>query len=584
MLRIFKKYNKLFSKDQKIKVFILLIMMIFGAIIEALGVGLMLPLVSAVMEPNVIETNKYFHAICVSLGISTQKSFIVLCFITLIFVFIFKNIYLIIEYYFQYKFIHNSKMATQRKLLNIYMNMPYEYFLNVESGEILRVLGADIGNSYNLLILILSIGTEVIISAVLLVTIFIVNPFMTGVTVLTLGLTMLVIIKIFRPILKREGLKRQKAIKLNNKWLLQAINGIKEIKITQTEAYFQKKVNSCEQTMLTAERRNSIYGSIPRMLTEMVCVTTILSVVLVMVLNGTDVADLIPALSAFAMAAIKIMPSANKITAGISQVTFLEPALDNLLNDLDLMNKTEVKGTINTCQKNEIKQMSKMTHDIALSEVEYRYPNSQLPILENANMCIPIGSSVGIVGASGAGKTTAVDIILGLLKPQKGQVLCDGTNVLSDYSGWLKRIGYIPQMIFMLDDTIRANVAFGCEENEINDEDVWKAIDEAQLGDFVRSLPEGLDTEIGERGVRISGGQRQRIGIARALYSDPEILVFDEATSALDNETEAAIMESINALHGQKTMIIIAHRLTTIEECDLIYRVENRKIISEKKI
>jgi ABC-type multidrug transport system fused ATPase/permease subunit len=197
-------------------------------------------------------------------------------------------------------------------------------------------------------------------------------------------------------------------------------------------------------------------------------------------------------------------------------------------------------------------------------------------------MEIPAGKSVGIVGTSGSGKTTAVDILLGLLPPKKGNVLSDGKNIRDEYSDYLRGVGYIPQMIFMLDDTIRANIAFGLPRNETDEEKVWNALEEAQLKDFVESLPDGLDTTIGERGVRLSGGQRQRIGIARALYSDPSLLIFDEATSALDNETEAAIMESINALHGRKTMIIIAHRLTTIKECDLVYRVENGKIKRER--
>ena len=196
-------------------------------------------------------------------------------------------------------------------------------------------------------------------------------------------------------------------------------------------------------------------------------------------------------------------------------------------------------------------------------------------------MEIPVGKSIGIVGTSGSGKTTAVDILLGLLQPQSGGVYTDGVSIRNDYSDWLAHLSYIPQTIYMLDDTIRANVAFGRGRDQIDESMVWKAVEEAQLKEFVESLPQGLDTRIGERGVRLSGGQRQRIGIARALYTDPELVIFDEATSALDNETEAAIMESINSLHGRKTLIIIAHRLTTIEECDMIFRVENGKIIPQ---
>ena len=220
-----------------------------------------------------------------------------------------------------------------------------------------------------------------------------------------------------------------------------------------------------------------------------------------------------------------------------------------------------------------------VTKEIWLKDVTYRYPNSDVLIFDHASMCIPVGKSVGIVGTSGAGKTTAVDILLGLLRLQSGEILADGVEVREHYESWLKNIGYIPQTIFMIDSTIRKNVAFGCAEDEIDDRKVWQALQEAQLDEYVRGLPEGLDTGIGERGIRISGGQRQRIGIARALYEDPEVLVLDEATSALDNETEAAIMDSINRLHGRKTLIIIAHRLQTIEKCDIVYRVENGQAV-----
>ena len=221
---------------------------------------------------------------------------------------------------------------------------------------------------------------------------------------------------------------------------------------------------------------------------------------------------------------------------------------------------------------------------IELKGISYAYPNTEKLIFDKADMSVPIGKAVGIVGTTGAGKTTIVDVLLGLLETREGEILADGVNIKTNYKGWLKNIGYIPQMIFMLDSNIRENVAFGVPRDKIDEGKVWEALKEAQLDDFVRSLPDGLDTSIGERGIRLSGGQRQRISIARALYEDPEVLILDEATSALDNDTEAAIMDSINALHGKKTLIIIAHRLQTIEKCDMIYKVENGKVTLEKTV
>ena len=229
-------------------------------------------------------------------------------------------------------------------------------------------------------------------------------------------------------------------------------------------------------------------------------------------------------------------------------------------------------------KKKEVEKLP-VLKSINLDKISYKYPGTDKLILDNADMEIPVGKSVGIVGTSGAGKTTIVDVMLGLLKPVSGHIYADGVDVMEHYPQWLKNIGYIPQTIFMIDSTIRKNVAFGYADDEIDDNKVWQALKEASLDEFVRSLPEGLDTKIGERGIRLSGGQRQRIGIARALFEDPEVLVLDEATSALDNETEAAIMDSINRLHGRKTLVIIAHRLQTIEKCDMVYSINDGKAV-----
>lgn len=228
------------------------------------------------------------------------------------------------------------------------------------------------------------------------------------------------------------------------------------------------------------------------------------------------------------------------------------------------------------------KERMEVRDKIELKNITFAYPNTEKLIFDHAQCEIPIGNSVGIVGTTGSGKSTIVDVLLGLLRAQEGEVLADGVNVMTDYRKWLRNVGYIPQSIFMMDDTIRKNVAFGVPEDEIDEERIWKVLKDARLDEFVKKLPEGLETGIGERGIRISGGQRQRIGIARALYDDPEVLVLDEATSALDNDTEAAIMKSIEQLHGKKTLIIIAHRLQTIENCDIVYRVEDGKIKRER--
>lgn len=283
------------------------------------------------------------------------------------------------------------------------------------------------------------------------------------------------------------------------------------------------------------------------------------------------------AIGAFAAAAIRVLPSVNRINTYITEIAYTQPSLDFVYANLQQGMKTD--AMLAERRANAQKEKLKLEDKIELNHISFHYPDSEKNIFTNAHMEVPRGKSVGIIGASGAGKSTIVDVLLGLLHAQAGEITCDGVNIFKNYESWLAQIGYIPQSIYLIDESIRDNIAFGIDEDKINEKRIWEVLEEAQLKEFVEDLPEGLDTTIGDRGVRLSGGQRQRIGIARALYHDPEILVFDEATSALDNDTEAAVMEAVNSFHGKKTMVIIAHRLNTIEKCDIIYKVENEKLV-----
>ena len=575
MIRVFKKFYKLLNKHQKNRVVVLFFMMLIGAGFEVLGVSMMLPLVTAVMDPDIITENQFCAWVCSVFGIADHVDFVILCIIALVIIFIIKAVYLTFEYSIQYRFVYNNRFLTQTRLLEAYLNRPYEYFLSAQSGEIIRVVQTDAGNSFDMLTVILSFATEAVVAAAVIITIFVINSFMTVFVSLALLLVMLLVSKVLRPVLRKEGETYQKTYAVTNKWLLQSISGIKEVKVTQTEGFFLDNFTKYGRKMVNAARWNSTLQNVPRNLIEMVSVCSMMAVLGIMIAMGYDMDSLIPSLSAFVMAAVKLLPSANRMLGSITQMTFFEPALDNMLENLSVLEEKAEPGR-------RAAERLLLNREIRLSDIDYTYPGGEKKIFDHANLTIPVGSSIGIVGASGAGKTTAVDILLGLLKPQEGQVLADGADVTLNMQGWLAHIGYIPQMIFMLDDTIRENVMFGHEKSGDTDEAVWSALEEAQLADFVRELPKGLDTAIGERGVRLSGGQRQRIGIARALFTNPDVLVFDEATSALDNETEEAIMQSINALHGKKTMIIIAHRLTTIEGCDAVYRAGAGKLVRER--
>lgn len=587
MRSIIRKFSKILNKQQKVRVIIIAIMMVIGAFLETLGVGLILPLVSAITTPDIITTNKYAGLVCEIFDLHATRTFMIVVIAALIFVYIFKNLYLFLEYYVQYRFICNNRFAVQSRLMEVYLHRPYEYFLNAESGEIVRVVTIDTNNTFNLLSTVLSFFTEGVVSAALIAAIIITDPFMAFLLAAVLGGMMFLIGKLIKPVLRRAGLKYQKNAAKMNKWLLQAINGIKEVKVAEKEDFFLEQFSKYGKRAIDSEKQNSVLGTVPRLSIEAFGISAMLAVIAILMWKGREIDTMLPQLSAFAMAAVRLMPSVNRMSSALNSMSYQEPALDKMLEHLSVAERWENDSVQEGVGHVEIGRVDTDAHihldqAIELSDIVFTYPNADHTVLDHANMLIPVGKSIGVVGASGAGKTTAIDILLGLLQPQDGEVLADGVNIQDDYSGWLAHLGYIPQMIFMLDDTIRANVAFGIDASEVDEKQVWKALEEAQLKEFVQSLPKGLDTTIGERGVRLSGGQRQRIGIARALYTDPELLIFDEATSALDNETEAAIMESINALHGRKTMIIIAHRLTTIEECDIVYRVENGQIVQER--
>ncbi len=581
MWSAFQKFQKLFSSRQKRQLVVLFFLMLFGAFLEILGVSLVVPLVSVVMQEDIMEENRLVAEVCRLLHIQTGRGFLVFCVLLLIIIFIFKDIYLAFQIYAQTRFVYNNRFRMQQRLMDAYLNRGYEYYLGASSGEIVRVVQQDVAYAFNLLSCMLNYYTELVVALALVVAVFVINPLMTLLVGIILFLAMLLIAKVAKPMLRRQGMILQESAAQTNKWLLQMVNGMKEVVVGNKQEFFNQNFSMHGRRLVRAERWNNLLQNVPRLLIEIASVVSMLAALLVAVLMGAETSGLVPTIAAFGMAAMKLMPSANRISASLNGVSYYEPSLDNLLESLQLSGRSE-------CEKEEEgmpesgAQVLSMKREVKLCGITYHYPDAEEPVLQDVDMLIPVGKSVGIVGASGAGKTTAVDIMLGLLHPQSGKVLADGVPVEGHYAQWLSHIGYIPQMIFLLDDTIRANVAFGVAGEAVDEAQVWRALEEAQLADFVRGLPEGLDTAVGERGIRLSGGQRQRIGIARALYPDPGLLIFDEATSALDTGTEAAIMESVNRLHGKKTLVIIAHRLATIAGCDMVYRVGDGKIVRER--
>ncbi len=581
MIGVTKKLFGIFESRQQHQIFLLGIMMLIGGIMESLSVSLMLPVITAIMNSDTWNEASYVQTLCDIFHITEQRSYVELLLVALIAVFIIKNAYLLFMYRVQYTFITKNRIRMQRKLMHSYLQKPYEFFLNVSSGEIVRIITNDTNQTFTLLSTVMGFYTELIVAIVLGITIFVLSPIIGVSMVVILLIEVIVIARIVKPLLKYRGDNQRIESAASNKWMLQSINGIKSIKVANRQDFFEEKYGVHADRGAIYERSFNIWSQVPRLTIEAFTITGVIFMLLVFVIAGVDLATLIPQLSAFVVAAVRLLPSANRISTAINQVPYYEGALDNLIITMTSERVTEETEEGLTIDSDTLPSIT-FDYDLVFNQVTFSYPDGVAPVLDHADMQILPGQSIGVVGTSGAGKTTAIDIMLGLLMPQSGQVLVDGVDIHDNINGWRKLLGYIPQSIFLMDDTIRENVAFGMHSDQIDDEQVWRALRDAQLEDMVRALPEQLDAKIGEAGVRISGGQRQRLGIARALYNNPDILVFDEATSALDNETEAAIMESIDNLKGRKTLVIIAHRLSTIENCDVVYRVGDGKIVRER--
>lgn len=583
MNKIYRKLMILLDQKQKRKMVLLVFLMLIGAVLETLGISMILPVANVVLEENAVEKHAYLRVICDIFQIESTRELMILVMTALIIIFALKNLFLFFQQKIQLKFVYTNQFATSRRMMINFMERPYEYYLNADTSVIQRSITSDVNNMYGLILSLLQLISEGIVFVFLLAVCLISDVWMSIMVGVLLVVVLLIIKGILKPIMKKAGEENQDYYSGLYKWIDQSVMGIKEIKIANKENYFINEYAKCGAGYVNAVQRYNLYNATPRLLIETVAIAGMILYMMVRLLNGAEAADIMPQLTLLAVAAMRLIPCANRINNHLTAISYFEPFFMGVSDNLQEEIRDEsINYDEEAYQKKIDVEKMDIREKIELKDITYKYPNTDVLIFNHADMEIPVGKSVGIVGTSGSGKTTVVDIMLGLLRLESGEILADGVEIREHYASWLKNIGYIPQTIFMIDSTIRKNVAFGYADEDIDDEKVWRALKEAQLDEFVRGLPEGLDTSIGERGIRISGGQRQRIGIARALFEDPEVLVLDEATSALDNETEAAIMDSINRLHGKKTLVIIAHRLQTIEKCDMVYRIENGKAARER--
>ena len=579
MVKILRKLRVLLDGRQKRIMAGLIVLMVIGAFLQTAGVGMLVQVVNVVIDPDAVENSRMVALLYDLLGSENYSSFSVTVMILLILTFIVKNIFLYIQQKLTFAFVYTNQFRTSERMMRNYLRRGYEFYLNADTAVVQRSITSDVNNMYALILALLQLLSDGAVSLFIVSYCFLTNGTMTMVLAVVMVVLMVLVKRVLKPIMYKAGKDNQDYYSGLFKWISQTVQGIKEVKVNGREQYFVDEYIKCGRGYVNAVQRYSLYNNIPKLLLETGCVAAMVGYMIYQVISGASTENMLSVLSTLAAAAFVLLPCVNRISNQVNNIAYFEPFFMGVSDNL----QDEIRGDkvdISIFSANPEKLP--VQRAIELKDISYAYPNTDKLIFDHAEMTIPIGASVGIVGTTGAGKSTIVDILLGLLEIGTGAILADGVDVRDNYRGWLKNIGYIPQMIFMLDDDIRSNVAFGVPKDKIDEDRLWEVLREAQLDEFVKSLPEGLDTGIGERGIRLSGGQRQRISIARALYHDPEVLVLDEATSALDNDTEAAIMESINRLQGKKTLIIIAHRLQTIEKCDLVYRVENGKAVLER--
>jgi ABC-type multidrug transport system fused ATPase/permease subunit len=551
------------------KALILLVLMFIGIIVELLGLGMILPLLSILSTENMAETYPQTVPLLEWLGNPTQRELVSFALGTLVVIYLLKGFYLVFLAWYQTNYAYSLSAHLSSKLLRGYMAKPYSFHLGKNSADLIQNLTGEVSQltaaTTNLFMLI----TEASAIIGIMILLVLVEP-MGALTVMVLfGLLAILFHRLTKRKLLSWGNQRQVHDGYRYQYLLQSFGGVKDIMLLGKARYFTNRFQHHNSSSFNLNIKYATLQHVPRLWFEVVGVIGMVLLIVSLVYQGRPLEAIIPTLAIFVAAAFRIIPSLNRMVAAVQTIKYAEPSINRL--HAENLAFQELADQVET---NPLRFREK----IELRDVAFNYEGTEGEYLK-VNLNIPVGKTIGFIGKSGSGKSTSVDIILGLLKPNSGKVLVDGVDIQSNIRGWQNQIGYVPQTIYFLDDTLRSNIAFGLEADQIDESAVLDAVKLAKIEEFVASLPEGLDTMIGENGVRISGGQRQRIGIARALYHKPSVLVLDEATSALDNATEDGIMHSIAALHGEKTIIIVAHRLRTVAMCDQLFLMDKGKVL-----
>lgn len=574
-----KKIYILLPKHDHIKFAILFLSMIFAAVIELLGIGVVPAFIITIADSELIFNTPYVGTFLINMGITTSTSLIVAGALIMIIVYAFKNVYLVMYQHIKTKFIKKRAIYLQNRIFKAYLTAPYTYYLNQNSSVLLRNVTSEVNKIITgTLLPLLDITLKGFMFVFIIGTLFYLEPIITLVTVVVLGGGGYVFLRFTKNKISEYGKKDRRARSRINKAVLQGLGAFKDTRVLNREKMFLEKYDFHAKVSVEATVYKTLMGNLPKPIIEILMITGILAITLIMVLEGRPFSVIIPILTLFGVSAIKLMPIFSTVIQEVNNLRYNSASVYAVYDDLMLLENEYADfrdKLLNKTHRLDLKEK------IELRNVTFNYPNSEEQAVNNISLDVPKGASVAFVGASGAGKTTLVDIILGLLEPTKGEILVDGFNINDNLPGWMENIGYIPQSIYLLDDTILRNIAFGIPDDLIDREKYEKAIKAAQLEVLIERLPKKENTRVGERGIRLSGGQRQRIGIARALYNNPQVLIMDEATSALDNITEKFVIDSLERLRGDRTILMIAHRLTTVKNCDIIYLMEEGQVVGK---
>ncbi|MGI8509596.1 MAG: ABC transporter ATP-binding protein [Gemmatimonadaceae bacterium] len=572
MLPLVRHLLALFSARERLQLGCVLALNVTSALVEAVGVALIPAYVALLNSPSAARRFLLsHHGEWLVRGGDAQM--LVRATVALALFFVVKNVYLAGMMYLQRRFVAERQIVLSKRLLHRYLLSPYTFHLTRNTAELLRIINSDVNQVFTgVLLPLLILVSEALIVSLVAALLFGVDPLSSGIALAVIAGATGAYYRLIRSRLSTLGGRQQRNGADLIKWVNQGLGGIKETKVLGREAFFLDAYGRSVREWVHATSMLQMANDFPRYLIETIAMCGMAVATIVMVASGRDLQSILPRIALFAVAALRLMPSMNRIVNAATYLRYYGHAVEVVYRDIADSGVEESHGTGGRVA---------LTDAIELYDVTYKYPDANRPSVSDVSLTIPRGASVGFVGASGAGKTTVIDVILGLLRPTSGAVLVDGVDIDVSVRDWQRSIGYIPQTIYLSDDTLRRNVAFGLEDSDIDDAAVWRALAAAQLDVLVRSLPLGLDTFVGERGVRISGGQRQRVGIARALYHDPDVLVMDEATAALDHRTEREITDVLHELHGAKTMIIIAHRLSTVRRCDTLFVMADGEVVEK---